>query len=100
MDFDSSSEEAEDMIPSPANREAKKKQKNRKEKIVKESLDFHGFNMEMFRAYPHMLKDGDIPNFLLAENLNEDLKKIETKVMPRLKKEFKEKVMFPSLEHV
>ena len=56
--------------------------------------------MEMFRAYPHMLKDGDIPVYLLAEHLNEELSEIKPKVWPNIKKEFKEKTLFPSLEHV
>jgi hypothetical protein len=74
MDFESSSgEEAFDMIPQPISKDQKKVAKKRKEKITKESLDIHGFNMEMFRAYPHMLKDGDIPVYLLAEHLNEEL---------------------------
>ena len=100
MDFESSSESAGDMIPQPANREAKKIQKKRKEKIVKESLDMHGFNMEMFRAYPHMLKDGEVPTYLLAEHLGDDLENIEKKVVPKIKREFKDKIMFPTLEHV
>lgn len=54
----------------------------------------------MFRAYPHMLKDGDIPVFLLNEALDDDMSKIPTHVTPKIKKEFKEKVLFPTLEHV
>lgn len=47
-----------------------------------------------------MLKDGDIPVYLLAEHLNEELLEIKPKIHPKIKKEFKEKLLFPTLEHV
>jgi hypothetical protein len=53
--------------------------------------------MEMFRAYPHLLKDGDVPCFLLDEKLNEEIKKIKPIISTRLALEFKERLLFPSM---
>jgi hypothetical protein len=58
IDFESSSESATDMIPQPINRAQKKEQKKRVEKIEKKSLGLHGFNMELLKAYPNMVREG------------------------------------------
>jgi hypothetical protein len=97
IDFESSSESAGDMIPMPQNRKQKQEMKAKPQKIVKESLVLHGFNMEMFRAYPHLLKDGDVPCFLLDLKLEAQIKNIKPMVSVRLAKEFKEKVLFPTI---
>ena len=46
IDFDSSSEDAMDMIPMPTNRKEKKEKAKAPVKITKENLAFHGFDVE------------------------------------------------------
>lgn len=53
IDFESSSEEAFDMIPMPTNRKEKKEKAKAPVKITKENLAFHGYDIEQLEAYPH-----------------------------------------------
>jgi hypothetical protein len=56
--------------------------------------------MDLLRAYPHMVKEGDVPCYLLHENLNEEISQIQPKIGKRLEEEFKEKKYFPTIKHV
>jgi hypothetical protein len=100
IDFESSSASSMDMIPQPQTRKQKKEMKAVPEKIVKESLDLHGFNMDILRAYPHMLKDGECPTYLMDKKLEEDITKIDKMISFRIKQEFKNKELFPSIKHI
>ncbi len=53
FDFDSSSEDAFDLIPMPINKHHKKELKAKPARVVKESLNLHGFDTEQLLAYPH-----------------------------------------------
>ena len=100
IDFESSSESATDMIPQPVNRAQKKEQKKRVEKIEKKSLGIHGFNMDMLKAYPNNTREGQVPVHLLDEKYHGDFKKIESSLIPKIRQEFEDKVLFPTLGHV
>jgi hypothetical protein len=53
--------------------------------------------MEILRAYPHMLKENEVPRYLLAEHLNENVSEIYPKISVRIEQEFAEKILFPTI---
>jgi len=52
------------------------------------------------QAYPHGLREGYFPYHVLKKHLRGNVKEIEKKVLREISKAFKEKRLFPSLEHV
>ena len=56
--------------------------------------------MELLKAYPHMLREGQVPSYLLAKRLKEDFKNIDEMISDPIRDEFVTKTLFPTLNHV
>mmetsp|Transcript_25236 Transcript_25236/g.39054 ORF Transcript_25236/g.39054 Transcript_25236/m.39054 type:complete len:231 (-) Transcript_25236:3540-4232(-) len=52
------------------------------------------------KPYPHLLKEGDIPNYLMDPILQDNFELIEEKLTTRIRKEHKERNFFPTFEHL
>ena len=63
-------------------------------------MHLHGFDLDQLRAYPHGISDGDLPVLILKKECDESIENIKEVVWAPLQKEFKEKRLFPSMEHV
>ena len=50
---------------------AKVQYKAKKAKVVKKAMHLHGFDLDMLRAYPHGISDGDFPVYFLRLTMDE-----------------------------
>jgi len=69
-------------------------------KVNKNALTMHGFDMDSLGAYPHGSTDDEAPFHILKEELKMDFANVEKMVSKKIKAEFKEKKLFPDLDHV
>ena len=88
----------ESQLP-PDTKEARAhEEKIRSIKIHKDALDMHGFDMQILESYPHRVRDGDVPTFLLKDQK----KKFEgfAELHEKISEEFKDKSLFPTDDHI
>ena len=78
----------------------KKEKKVKPSKVNKNTLTFHGFDMNILGAYPHGSSEFEAPFHILKEELKGDFANVEKMVLKKIKAEFKEKKFFPDLDHV
>ena len=60
----------------------------------------HGFEMDCLRAFPHGVSEGDFPALIFRRDCDEKIEMVQEVVWKPLIKEFNEKKLFPTLEHV
>ena len=83
-------------------------EKMSKIKIHKDALELHGFDLNIMEQYPHRMRDGDIPTFLLKDFGVKDDETIDGKMMfkqypeiqSKIESEFKYKNLFKTDDYI
>ena len=67
-------------------------------KLQQDALELHGFDVEILAEYPHKLRAGDVPLFLLEDQI----KKINgyEDIQKRIQEEFDKPHLLPTKDHV
>ena len=83
----------------PDTKEAQKyEEKMSKIKIHKDALELQGFDLDIMESYPYKLRDGDIPCFLLTDNVK--MFDQYPEIQKRIELEFKHKNLFPTDDYI
>jgi len=58
--------------------------------------------MDLLKAYPHAVKDGDVPLHVLRPDLLEEVENFEAKIWPTMQAEWRKEdgKLFPTPDHV